>query len=66
MAIRAKIVTQVCSYSPVADELIKTLDLIQNDWKCKVISVHETKVNKIHTDQGFIIIYDDKEGAENE
>ena len=62
MAIRAEIVKQICSYSPVADELIKTLDLIQNDWKCKVISVHETKVNKSPdcSDQGFIIIYEEK------
>lgn len=67
MAIRAEIVKQVCSYIPVADTLIKTLDLIQNDWKCKVISIYETKVNKLPdcSDQGFIIIYDGKEGAEN-
>lgn len=47
MAIRAEIVKQTCSYIPVADTLIKTLDLIQNDWECKVISVYETKVNKL-------------------
>lgn len=35
MAIRAEIIKQVCSYIPVADELQKTLDLIQDDWKCK-------------------------------
>jgi hypothetical protein len=68
MAIRAEIVKQVCSYIPVADELQKTLDLIQDDWKCKVISVFETIINKPPNcgDQGFIIIYDDKEGAEND
>ena len=46
MAIRAEIIKQVCSYIPVADELQKTLDLIQDDWKCKVISVFETIINK--------------------
>lgn len=62
MAIRAEIVQQVCSYIPVADVLIKTLDSIQNNWKCKVISVYETKVNKLPdcSDQGFIIIYEEK------
>lgn len=61
MAIHAEIVKQICSYTPVADELVKTLDLIQNGWKYKVISVYETKVNKSPncSDQGFVVIYDD-------
>ena len=66
MAIRAEIIKQVCSYIPVADELQKTLDLIQDDWKCKVISVFETIINKSPDCdvQGFIIIYDDKKGEQ--
>jgi hypothetical protein len=46
----------------VADELQKTLDLIQDNWKCKVISIYETKVTKLPdcSDQGFIIIYEEK------
>ena len=61
MAIHAKIVEQICSYRPVADELVNALDLIQNAWKYKVISVYETKVNKSPncSDQGFVILYDD-------
>lgn len=68
MAIRAEIVKQVCGYIPVADELQKTLDLIQDDWKCKVISVFETIINKLpnRSNQGFIIIYEEKEEEENE
>lgn len=60
MAVNAKIVKQICSYTPVADELVKALDLIQNDWKYKVVSVYETKVNKSPncSDQGFVVIYD--------
>ena len=62
MAIRAKIVKQVCRYIPVADELVNTLDLVQNAWGYKVISVYETKVNKSPdcSDQSFIIIYEEK------
>ena len=61
MAIHAKIVEQIHSYRPVADELVDALDLIQNAWKYKVISVYETKVNKSPncSDQGFVILYDD-------
>lgn len=64
MAIRAEIVKQVCRYIPVADELVNTLDLVQNAWGHKVISVYETKVNKSPdcSDQGFIIIYEEKDG----
>ena len=59
------IVRQISSYIPVAEELEKDLISIQSRGY-KVLSVTETKVNKIpgHTDQAFIILYET--GEENE
>lgn len=61
-----KTVKQINSYTPVADELQKWLEIIQDKWGCKIITVYETKVNKCPncSDQAFIILYDDMEGKE--
>lgn len=63
--IETRIINQIVSYEPVAYELEKALSAIQNRGY-KVLSVTETKVNKIpgHTDQAFIILYET--GEENE
>ncbi len=68
MAIRSKTVQQIVSYIPVVDELQEALNIIQDEWKCKVKSVIETKVNESpgSSSQGFIILYDDNGGKEDE
>lgn len=58
-------VEQTTSYTPVAEELKRWVDRL-NEQNCTIISIIETKVNKIpgHTDQGFIIIYSyDEDGS---
>ena len=61
MAIMSYTVQQVSRYTPVADELNTMLKIIQTEWCYKVLSVHETTVNKTPdcSNQAFIIIYDD-------
>ena len=71
MAIRSKTVQQIVRYIPLADELQEALNIIQDEWKFKVISVLETKVNDSpgSSSQGFIILYDDNirlGGAKND
>ena len=65
MAIMSYTVQQVSRYIPVADELQTMLKIIQADWSCKIISVHETTVNQTPncSNQAFIIIYDDNADA---
>ena len=60
--IRSYTVQQANSYTPVSHELHKMLDVIQSKWKCKIVSVTETKVNAFPggSDQGFIIVYEDR------
>ena len=67
--IETLIVRQIVSYIPVANELEDALSAIQNRGY-KVLSVTETKVNKIPglTDQAFIILYEtgeEDEGTES-
>ena len=59
--IQTMLVEQHVSYEPVAHVLSEKLDLIQNIWCYKIISITETKVCKSPrcSDQGFIILYDD-------
>ena len=61
--IQTMLVEQHVSYEPVGDVLKDKLDLIQNRWGYKIISITETKVCKMPrcSDQGFIILYDDGE-----
>lgn len=56
--IRTITVQQRVSYTPVADELRKEVDIL-NEQNCRIINIFETKVNKVpgHSDQGFIIVY---------
>lgn len=64
--IRTIVAEQIVRYEPVGDVLKQKLDMVQNQWHCKVINVIETKVCAIPgcTDQAFIILYDDGEDQE--
>ncbi len=63
--IRSRTVHQITSYTPVANELTKVLEVLQ-EHGVKVLNIYETKVNKVPglSDQAFIIIYDDGEKGE--
>jgi hypothetical protein len=58
----SRTIKQIVSYEPVSDLLEEELVRLNKNG-CKIISIHETKVNGGLgcSNQGFIIIYDTNE-----
>lgn len=58
--IMSRTIKQIVSYKPVSDLLEEELVRLNRNG-CKIIGIHETKVNNGLgcSNQGFIIIYDD-------